>query len=98
MHTGAHPLVGLPNFWTVNTVYKAILREESRVKGGELLLPVVVPRHDTTRDLYRPVAVHSSILFFSISGLASIEPMYQYSLVWFINLYLQVGLVSFRFF
>lgn len=45
---------------------------------------------DATRDLYKPVAVHSSVLFFCISGLASIEPMYQYSLVWFINLYLQV--------
>jgi hypothetical protein len=45
---------------------------------------------DTTRNLYRPVAVHSSVLFFCISGLANIEPMYQYSLVWFINLYLQV--------
>lgn len=29
------------------------------------------------------------MLFFCISDLASIEPMYQYSLTWFINLYLQ---------
>ncbi|KAJ7385962.1 Dynein heavy chain 7, axonemal [Desmophyllum pertusum] len=35
------------------------------------------------------VAKHSSILFFTISDLANIEPMYQYSLTWFINLYLQ---------
>ena len=45
---------------------------------------------DATRNGYRPVAVHSSILFFNISDLANIEPMYQYSLTWFINLYLQV--------
>ena len=45
---------------------------------------------DATRNGYRPVAVHSSILFFCISDLANIEPMYQYSLVWFINLYVQV--------
>ncbi|XP_033642613.1 dynein heavy chain 3, axonemal-like [Asterias rubens] len=44
---------------------------------------------DETRDGYKPVAKHSSILFFTISDLASIEPMYQYSLAWFINLYLQ---------
>jgi dynein heavy chain len=44
---------------------------------------------DETRNGYKPVAVHSSILFFCISDLASIEPMYQYSLTWFINLYLQ---------
>ncbi|BFZ17590.1 hypothetical protein BsWGS_20629 [Bradybaena similaris] len=44
---------------------------------------------DETRNGYRPVAVHSSILFFCISDMANIEPMYQYSLTWFINLYLQ---------
>uniref|UniRef100_A0A3B1IPW2 Uncharacterized protein n=1 Tax=Astyanax mexicanus TaxID=7994 RepID=A0A3B1IPW2_ASTMX len=44
---------------------------------------------DETRMGYRPVAEHSSILFFCISDLANIEPMYQYSLTWFINLYLQ---------
>ncbi|KAK3579501.1 hypothetical protein CHS0354_028323 [Potamilus streckersoni] len=44
---------------------------------------------DETRSGYKPVAVHSSILFFCISDLANIEPMYQYSLTWFINLYLQ---------
>ncbi|XP_038073730.1 dynein heavy chain 3, axonemal-like isoform X4 [Patiria miniata] len=44
---------------------------------------------DETRDGYKPVAKHSSILFFTISDLANIEPMYQYSLTWFINLYLQ---------
>ncbi|RMX56942.1 hypothetical protein pdam_00011068, partial [Pocillopora damicornis] len=44
---------------------------------------------DKTRGGYKPVAKHSSILFFTISDLANIEPMYQYSLTWFINLYLQ---------
>ena len=43
---------------------------------------------DETRNGYKPVAVHSSILFFCISDLANIEPMYQYSLSWFVNLYL----------
>ncbi|GCC38553.1 hypothetical protein chiPu_0017068 [Chiloscyllium punctatum] len=44
---------------------------------------------DITRMGYKPVAVHSSIIFFCISDLAHIEPMYQYSLTWFINLYMQ---------
>ncbi|KAG7264995.1 hypothetical protein CRUP_017155 [Coryphaenoides rupestris] len=44
---------------------------------------------DETRMGYRPVAEHSSTLFFCISELANIEPMYQYSLTWFIHLYLQ---------
>ncbi|MBN3303948.1 DYH3 protein, partial [Amia calva] len=44
---------------------------------------------DDTRMGYRPVAEHSSILFFCISEMANIEPMYQYSLTWFIHLYVQ---------
>lgn len=43
---------------------------------------------DNTRMGYRPVAVHSAILFFCISDLANIEPMYQYSLTWFVALYI----------
>ncbi|XP_057310450.1 dynein axonemal heavy chain 3-like isoform X2 [Hydractinia symbiolongicarpus] len=43
---------------------------------------------DDTRNGYQPVATHSSVLFFCISDLANIEPMYQYSLTWFINLYI----------
>ena len=39
------------------------------------------------REGYRPIAKHSSILFFSITDLPNIDPMYNYSLVWFINLY-----------
>uniref|UniRef100_A0A286Y084 Dynein axonemal heavy chain 3 n=1 Tax=Cavia porcellus TaxID=10141 RepID=A0A286Y084_CAVPO len=42
---------------------------------------------DETRMGYKPVAVHSATIFFCISDLANIEPMYQYSLTWFINLY-----------
>ena len=37
---------------------------------------------------YTPVAVHSSILFFCISNLGSIDPMYQYSMSWFVTLFL----------
>ncbi|CAG5865931.1 unnamed protein product, partial [Menidia menidia] len=43
---------------------------------------------DKTRMGYTPIAEHSSILFFSIADLANIEPMYQYSLTWFINLFI----------
>ncbi|XP_055503511.1 dynein axonemal heavy chain 12 [Leucoraja erinacea] len=40
-----------------------------------------------SREGYRPIAKHSAILFFSIADLANIDPMYQYSLSWFVNLY-----------
>ena len=35
------------------------------------------------------MAKHSAVLFFVIMDLANIDPMYQYSLSWFVNLYLQ---------
>ncbi|KAJ3328189.1 Dynein heavy chain 7, axonemal [Blyttiomyces sp. JEL0837] len=44
---------------------------------------------DITRQGYKPIATHSSILYFVIADLANIEPMYQYSLLWFVNLFLQ---------
>uniref|UniRef100_A0A4W4DRY3 Dynein heavy chain C-terminal domain-containing protein n=1 Tax=Electrophorus electricus TaxID=8005 RepID=A0A4W4DRY3_ELEEL len=44
---------------------------------------------DETRQGYRPVVEHSSVLFFCVSDLANVEPMYQFSLSWFLNLYLQ---------
>ena len=43
---------------------------------------------DKTRMGYTPIAAHSAVLFFSIADLANIEPMYQYSLTWYINLFI----------
>ncbi|KAI8896128.1 dynein heavy chain and region D6 of dynein motor-domain-containing protein [Globomyces pollinis-pini] len=43
---------------------------------------------DTTRNKYIPVAVQTRILFFCITELATIDPMYQYSLNWFMNLFI----------
>ncbi|XP_070136648.1 dynein axonemal heavy chain 3 [Drosophila bipectinata] len=42
---------------------------------------------DAARQQYIPVAKHSAILFFCISELANVDPMYQYSLAWFLNLF-----------
>lgn len=42
---------------------------------------------DTARQAYIPVAQHSAILFFCITELSNVEPMYQYSLTWFLNLF-----------
>ncbi|XP_026815944.1 dynein heavy chain 7, axonemal-like [Rhopalosiphum maidis] len=42
---------------------------------------------DKTRQQYRIVATHSTKLFFTIDTLANIDPMYQYSLAWFIQLF-----------
>lgn len=40
------------------------------------------------RQGYRPVAQHSAILYYCISDLPNVDPMYQYSLTWFINIYI----------
>ncbi|XP_069555861.1 dynein axonemal heavy chain 3 [Brachyistius frenatus] len=63
-----------------------ILSEE--ISEKQKIASVTEKEIDDTRMGYRPVAEHSSILFFCISEMANIEPMYQYSLTWFINLYL----------
>nr|XP_061802869.1 dynein axonemal heavy chain 12-like [Nerophis lumbriciformis] len=41
-----------------------------------------------SRECYRSIAKHSSVLFFTIADLTNIDPMYQYSLSWFVNLYI----------
>ncbi|XP_059163826.1 dynein axonemal heavy chain 12-like isoform X1 [Physella acuta] len=43
---------------------------------------------EASRIGYRPIAKHSSTLFFSITDLPNIDPMYQYSLTWFVNLFI----------
>lgn len=63
-----------------------VLSEE--ISEKQKIASVTENEIDDTRMGYHPVAEHSSILFFCISEMANIEPMYQYSLTWFINLYL----------
>ena len=46
---------------------------------------------DSTRETYRPGAFSVSIMYFCINDLSGIDPMYQYSLQWFENLF-QVSL------
>ncbi|KAL4617872.1 dynein heavy chain 3, axonemal [Arapaima gigas] len=64
-----------------------VLSEE--ISEKQKIASITEKEIDDTRMGYRPVAMHSSILFFCSSDLANIEPMYQYSLAWFINLYVQ---------
>nr|CAD7589257.1 unnamed protein product [Timema genevievae] len=42
---------------------------------------------ESFRLSYRPIARHSAVLYYCITDLPNVDPMYQYSLVWFINLY-----------
>ncbi|XP_074644244.1 dynein axonemal heavy chain 1-like [Tubulanus polymorphus] len=67
--------------------------EASKIKSAEIKAKVVVAEQteldiDETRSKYIPVAVNTQILFFCVADLASIDPMYQYSLEWFISIFL----------
>lgn len=42
---------------------------------------------EASRMGYRPIAHYSAILFFCITELPNIDPMYQYALTWFVNLF-----------
>jgi dynein heavy chain, axonemal len=44
---------------------------------------------DAARASYAPVAHHASILYFCVSDMGNIDPMYQYSLPWFVNLFVR---------
>lgn len=44
---------------------------------------------DESREDYRPVAFRGSILYFCIAQLATVDPMYQYSLQWYTALFTQ---------
>ena len=44
---------------------------------------------ERVRALYAPCGAFNSVLFFCIADLAGIDPMYQYSLAWFINLFVR---------
>lgn len=43
---------------------------------------------DATRLEYVPVAVRTQILFFCVSDLSNVDPMYQYSLEWFLCIFM----------
>jgi dynein heavy chain len=65
---------------------------EAKITGDEIALrmkesKVAEEEIDRTRATFRPVAFRSQILFFTIVDLAVIDPMYQYSLQWFSNLF-----------
>ncbi|XP_004631750.1 dynein heavy chain 1, axonemal [Octodon degus] len=67
--------------------------EASKMKAAEIQTKVKIAEQtekdiDLTRMEYIPVAVRTQILFFCVSDLANVDPMYQYSLEWFLNIFL----------
>jgi dynein heavy chain len=68
---------------TVNESKALSLRIEEKMKLSEQVLI----KANKARILYTPVAFQSSQLYFCIADLASVDPMYQYSLDWYMILY-----------
>uniref|UniRef100_A0A4W6F8M2 Dynein axonemal heavy chain 1 n=1 Tax=Lates calcarifer TaxID=8187 RepID=A0A4W6F8M2_LATCA len=67
--------------------------EASKIKAGEIKAKVMVAEKterdiDATRLEYVPVAVRTQILFFCVSDLSNVDPMYQYSLEWFLGIFM----------
>jgi dynein heavy chain len=66
---------------------------QSKVTSNQIMSQVAVAEKtqakiNATRAGYRPVAKRASLLFFCIADLAGVDPMYQYSLEWYVNLFL----------
>ncbi|KAF7280376.1 hypothetical protein GWI33_006107 [Rhynchophorus ferrugineus] len=59
----------------------------NEIAAKQAVAEVTEKQIDKARLEYTPIAVYSTILFFTIADLANIDPMYQYSLVWFVNLF-----------
>ncbi|XP_045153350.1 dynein axonemal heavy chain 1 [Echinops telfairi] len=67
--------------------------EASKMKAAEIQAKVRIAEQtekdiDLTRMEYVPVAVRTQLLFFCVSDLANVDPMYQYSLEWFLSIFL----------
>ena len=64
---------------------KALSRE---IEEKQRIAEVTEKKIEETRASYKPVADEASVLFFCTADMGSIDPMYQYSLEWFVNIFL----------
>ncbi|CAH0663656.1 unnamed protein product [Spodoptera exigua] len=68
--------------------------EAIKIKSAEIIVKVedierTTLEIDEARSGYVPVADRGSILFFCLSDMANVDPMYQYSLEWFVKLFVK---------
>jgi len=67
---------------------------QSKVTADEINVKVAEAREtevkiDATREQYRPCAFRAAVLFFCVAEMSQVDPMYQYSLPWFVSLYMR---------
>ena len=68
--------------------------QEAKITSDDItekqkIADVTEAKIDEARRGYKPVAFHSTCLFFCVADIASIDPMYQYSLAWFTALFIR---------
>ena len=68
--------------------------QEAKITSDDItekqkIADVTEAKIDEARRAYKPVAFHSTCLFFCVADIASIDPMYQYSLAWFTALFIR---------
>eukprot|EP00668_Euglena_longa_P039207 GGOE01050460.1.p1 GENE.GGOE01050460.1~~GGOE01050460.1.p1 ORF type:complete len:2722 (-),score=1086.70 GGOE01050460.1:98-8140(-) len=63
-------------------VAKEISAKQVEIENFEVLV-------DKTRNRFLPVAIKAAILFFVTTDMANIDPMYQWSLQWYIELFIR---------
>ncbi|XP_055607362.1 dynein axonemal heavy chain 3 isoform X2 [Uranotaenia lowii] len=59
------------------------------IQSKQIIAVATEAEIDAARQLYIPVARHSAVLFFCTTELANIDPMYQFNLTWFLNIFVQ---------
>ena len=69
-----------------------VVLSEAKITSDDITIKVAEAEKtekeiDETREKYRPTAYRGSLLFFCVSDLALVDPMYQYSLQWFLLLF-----------
>ncbi|KAL1115992.1 hypothetical protein AAG570_005487 [Ranatra chinensis] len=63
------------------TLSKDIIQKQEAAKETQVII-------EKCRLDYTPFSDHSSCLYYTITDLPNVDPMYQYSLVWFINIFI----------
>ena len=72
----------------INTLKSSkVLQDE--IKEKQRVADITMAEIGETRKAYRPIAYTTSALYFCISDLANVDPMYQYSLAWFVALFIR---------
>ncbi|XP_036957739.1 dynein heavy chain 1, axonemal isoform X2 [Acanthopagrus latus] len=69
-------------------VLKASKTKAAEIKSKVMETEQTEKNINATRIVYVPVAVHTQILFFCVAELSNVDPMYQYSLEWFLGIFI----------